>query len=216
MHNKFNIPKKKFMISVPTIHTYSQEEIDIYGIDIDVVDGNPATSSYNEFTNVMWDLDQMIDAYTKGCPIKVLSKDDVSKIYEILETYLRGQVDQLQTSINVINITDDRVSEIEKFAQEMFNLNRVTISKDILKNSNNGFNLGFNMMNLSSNHPQGSTNTDELNIVTHSHMQNAMSNMNQKPVDDTPTHPSVTYINDNRPEIDITKIKRRPVYKPLN
>ena len=139
------LSKKLFRIRVPLMATYSEEEMDIFGMPQDEFDGKVRDAS-EAMTMIMINLDKMIDMYSQGYRIQVANPNDTKLIFTSLEKYLRGTLDTEEFSLNTATITDDRMEEIDKFAQEMFGLNRVTIVKGTI-DANNSFGVSLNLMN---------------------------------------------------------------------
>lgn len=140
------LPPNLFKVKVPILATYDEVELELYGVSLTTVDGDIKKNSYLEMTTVMINLDRIINIYIQGYPISIVNQNDSSTIYKILEDYLLGIDHNESYSPNRIAIKDDRLEEIDKFANEIFGLNRNTIIKNSV-NVNNGFDLGFKAMN---------------------------------------------------------------------
>jgi len=140
------LPPNLFKVKVPILATYDEVELELYGVSLTTVDGDIKKNSYLEMTTVMINLDRIINIYIQGYPISIVNQNDSSTIYKILEDYLLGIDHNESYSPNRIAVKDDRLEEIDKFANEIFGLNRNTIIKNSV-NVNNGFDLGFKAMN---------------------------------------------------------------------
>ena len=144
------LPNDLFMVRVPIIATYEDREIDTFGLPFSIDNqGNQFMDTYKELTTVMLPLDKIIDIYIKGFYIAVVNKEDISKIYVILEKYLSGSVSNPNAYINRGFVKEERLEDIERFANEMFGLNKATIVNDAVKESkNNPFGLNLDLMPL--------------------------------------------------------------------
>jgi hypothetical protein len=131
--NYRKLPTKLYLVRVPIIATYSQAELDLYGIPTDFVDGKEEKESYKEFTNAMIPIARMIEMYEFGYPIKIINKKDSVAIYNALEKYLKDwSVDfRYSPNMKVDTIDKDRLELIDKFLNEVFDFNKGSIVKDI-------------------------------------------------------------------------------------
>jgi len=127
------LPTKLYLVRVPIIATYSQAELDLYGIPTDFIDGKEQKESYKEFTNAMIPIASMINMYENGYPIKIINHNDSVEIYNSLEKYLKDwSVDfRYSPNMKVDTIDKDRLELIDKFLTEVFDFNKGSIVKDI-------------------------------------------------------------------------------------
>lgn len=119
------LPDKLFLVRVPIVCTYSQEEIDILGLPVtyNVDSGAYVADAYKNLTTCMLPLTKIIDIYTSNYPIYVVNEEDVKTIYDILNRYFHGLDEQGNFDYNVQGQVEDRLADIKKFATEMFGLN---------------------------------------------------------------------------------------------
>lgn len=149
------LPDKLFLVRVPIVATYTDEEIDLLGLPVSINHyqnygsnyGMCNYQAYKELTTVMLPLTKIIDIYCNGHQIAVVNRSDIPIIYEILEKYLLGVTAVKQFSLNHAMIQEDRMEDIERFAQEMFGINKATIAKSVYDQmSHNPFNLNAGFM----------------------------------------------------------------------
>ena len=200
------LSKKLYRVSVPIVATYSEEELEVYGVGLDVKDGNVVKDSFEEMTGVMINIDRMINIYLQGYPISILNQQESAEIYKELERYLSGVNTSQDFSPNQLQVEDQRIEEIDKFAAEIFGLNRNTVIKNSVTTVG-GFDLGAQLMDI--NHHVNNT------INTPVKKTGVLAAYENDEPDDVPVGPNgnETYINHQLPEIDVNKIKRRSMYR---
>jgi len=191
--NRYNgytkLPTKVFKVRVPMMATYSDEEVEILGYPIFESSEGDKKQVYKDFSTVCINLDTMIDHYIAGYPIRIVEREDIAEIFNILEKYIEGRESDVNYSINKIHIgKDDRIDQIDKFANEMFGLNKVNIVKKSV-NASNGFNLGLMPM-------APIVDVKEIGIM--SGYQNNPSS----------TYQNRSYLVDNTPQVNMDKIVR--------
>jgi len=140
------LPDTLYLCRVPILATYSEEEAAIYGMPIDSTNGKYNPDTFTEMTNVMINIDRMVNLYTMGYPINIINYEDSKEVFESLDKYLNIQVNKIQSSINQPLQEDSRLSEMDKFLTEMFDFNRETIVGGMITNGG-GFDLGLGLMN---------------------------------------------------------------------
>lgn len=122
-------PRTLYKVRVPKIALYSPEELEYYGMPVTVINEGQRIQKYNnEESECYLNITQMIEVYRKGYRIQLLFQDDLVEIYKILEEYLR----ETQEGIENLNrrgeeVTMDYLSDIDRFAAEIFGLNRYEI-----------------------------------------------------------------------------------------
>jgi len=197
MMNK--LPDKLYFVRVPVLATYTPAELEVLGLPTNhsLVDDSVDKEAYIELTTARINIDRMIDIYSNGFPIYILKEDDVKEIYNTLEEYLRDQKYMKQYSPNQPMIKDDRLEEIDKFLSEMFDYNKVGITKGMISTS--GFDLGVNSM------LPGTTRTPITTIDEN--RKSTGSSITAGYREDAPT------ITANQPIIDYEKIKRRRQFR---
>lgn len=139
------LPNTLFSVSVPIIATYSPEELDVYGLPMSIVNNSRLENNYETMTTVMLPLTKIIDIYNMGFPIKLNNYKDVTTIYSILENYLDDTERFKYNTIHKPKFREDRLQDIDRFASEIFNLNKITIAKDAFS-IQNGFDIGLGRM----------------------------------------------------------------------
>lgn len=149
------LPDTLFLVRVPIVATYSDAEISLLGLPITINHGDNYGSNqgeynysaYKELTTVMLPITRLVDIYCGGHKIVIVNRSDIPVIYEILEKYLMGVTAAQTYSLNRALIEEDRMEDIERFASEMFGINKSLIAKTVYDQMNkDGFNLDMNFM----------------------------------------------------------------------
>jgi len=199
MNGYAKLPSRLFKVRIPLLATYSEAEINSIGVPLEVRDGKTDYNRTEELTTVMINLNNIIDKYIAGYPIYLVDRNESAEIYKILENYIKGKDDEQEFSINRLAGKDDRLDEIDRFAEEMFGLNRHTIVTGNIS-GNSGYDLGFNLMSFQqptvSNIPSKATGV--------------MAGYDQ-PIEDN--NVNTTYFNNTAPVVDVNKLKRTSLLK---
>ena len=128
LHGNVSILNRMFRVKVPVVATYTQQELELYGIPVDIVDGQAQSSfNTNRKSTVVLSVDRIIDIYIQGYPISVLNEEDAKSIHSILINYING--DSTIRSIHHRHIDDERIPVMEEFANEILNNNAHEIIK---------------------------------------------------------------------------------------
>lgn len=231
------LPDTLFLVRVPIICTYSEEEIDIFGLPMSSDNlGNQFNDTFKDLTTVMINVDKMIDIYIQGYPIYILNKEDSITIFKILEDYLAGTVNNPVAFLNQAHIEENRLQDIERFAEEMFGLNKHTIVGKIISDNNSiGFGMdGFDLMPMKTPEQVINETVVSRGVTVKSTTLDPNVNLtppvNRMPLNHTayPYVPepkienntvnsvkSYAYLYDTIPDvnIDISKVTRRPNYR---
>lgn len=203
------LSRKLYKVNVPIIATYSEEELEVYGVGLDLRDGETVKESYESMTRVMINIDKMIDIYLQGYPITILDQNESAEIYKELERYLTGVNHTQDYSPNRMRVKDERLEEVDKFAAEIFGFNRNTIVKSNVSTAG-GFDLGAHLMN--GHRPLHSVRHDN-EPVRKMGLLGAYENNDEYEEPKPSVDRTETFINHRMPEIDVSKIKRRSLYR---
>lgn len=204
------LSKKLYRVNVPIIATYSEEELEVYGVGMDVRDGSVVKDSYEEMTRVMINIDRMIDIYLQGYPISIANQEESAEIYKELERYLNGVNTTQDFSPNRMRVKDERIEEVDKFAAEIFGFNRNTIVKSSVSTAG-GFDLGAQLM--SSHRPIHRNPTYNQPVKKMGLLAAYDNEIEDVPEPVVDPNRKETYINNQMPDIDVSKIKRRSLYR---
>lgn len=220
LKNGLTLPDNLFKVRVPIIATYTEQEINAYGLPLDVDNNKNGTAnknSYNNMTTVMLKLDKIIDIYIKGYPIYLVDNEQSKLMFKILEEYIYVNNNDVRTSLNQEVVKDDRLYEIDKFVGEMFGYNKETIVRGIVT-QNNGYTINMGLMSTPGTpvhqpmHLTDNDNNGKPFNLTDAYNQPSMNNQpntNNQQVQQ-PYNPMVN----NNINIDINKVKRRSAVKP--
>lgn len=224
VHTK--LPNKLYAVTVPTIVTYSQEELELYGLPMTVVNNETLQRDYNtSYTHVCLPLDRIIDIFNMGFSITLRNPNDVVEIYNTLENYLHDIDHTVRTSINRPKFKEDRLQDIDRFLTTMFELNKhkITTSTITLKN---GYSLGLDNplgygINNEENKPEvnfvpryggkyDGPPTIPINPMPRTFVPNDETLQNNQNSGGVTT---INYIQNNAPEINFDKIRRTSKYR---
>lgn len=202
--NGINLPDTLYSVRVPMLATYTEEELEIFGIPLDVNDKNKADiNTYKNTTVCMMNINRIIDTYLNGYPIGLTNPDEAMILFKTLEAYLNIHVNKIQRSINAPVKQDSRLMEIDKFVTEIFDYNRNAIVKDMV-GVGSGFNLNIGLMNT-----PGTITNNGFNIPSNddnsSYRGSGITSgyREQQPI----------YVQPNQINIDIDEVKRKSVIK---
>jgi len=138
------LPDDLYSVRVPTVCTYTPEELEVYGLPVAENTEGVKFDISTEMSQVMLPLSKIIDIYMMGAPIRLTDPDQIDTLYKILDDYVRGN----GTGIVMLNATsyiEERELEIDKFASEIFNINRTDIVNKMV-NVKSGFDIGIKKM----------------------------------------------------------------------
>ena len=237
------LPNTLFRFKIPAIATYSPEEISMYGMNVTVINGKPDMSSLYQLTPVSLPLDKIIDIYLNGYrPILLMDNDDIDKIYNILDEYVRGLNLRGNRVLNMPGVVEDRLYDIERFAGEIFDNNKMAILRKAIRfdhgydakvNTVNPFPL-YNNTNTSMDNGGYSSHMDGYStVLSNPNLNNPYTyqSSNNTNVDNgdpnsvlnafrvNPNKEQVSssvYINSNMPQMDFDSLYRKKTVIKLN
>lgn len=219
------LPDTLFLVRVPMIATYSDHEISTVGMPVNMINGVADMRTFNSMVTCMLPLDRIIDIYVSGYPIRLVNHSDLETIYNMLDTYVRGTSDPTGFNLNADRIVEDRLFEIERFASEIFDTNKVAILKQAMR-----FEHGY----TADIEPMGMAMREDKHVVNHienNYMDSYKTVLSGDPYglnsgsgnvevrvpkdfDKFRTNPgkkelsNYTYTNNNLPDIDFDRITR--------
>jgi hypothetical protein len=118
---------KVFLARVPILSTYREDEIEITGIPMHQND-DKRTNSMLDLTTVMITINDMVEKHKNGFKISLVNYEDVIFIYNVIQDHLLAWRNRGMTSLNkVYNNIDDDLINLDKFANEIFNIHKVNI-----------------------------------------------------------------------------------------
>jgi hypothetical protein len=204
------LPTRLFLIRVPIIATYSDDEMMLYGLPTDTINDKPDPKCYENMTTSMMNIDRMISIYENGFRISIIKQEESAIIYKALEQFLIDWNTTIQYSPNMATNTkkDDRLESIDKFLTEMFDSNRPTILKDIA-----GSQMGYSMdMGLMSSY--GGMANNKPNVVNQGGRNMGITAGYDQPQEQpTMGNNNNTYIQPYMPNIDVNKVVRKNIIK---
>lgn len=178
-----------FKVSVPVLATYSDAEIEYYGIPLNenLANGNHGIKDVLNMTTVYLPIDRLIDIYSNGYPILLLELNKIALFYNTLSDYAYLVKNNVSTGINHRRLLDNRLDSISSFANEVYQNNKRGIDLSTLKELD-GYKLGnLNLM--------GFNNISSMSTTP------SMGSLN--------TGTGINYISNNTPDIDMEEIKTK-------
>lgn len=225
LKDEFHLPDKLFMVKVPMVSTYDEEEIDLMGFPLDENLEDLSTSHIaTEMVRVMLPLHKIIDIKSNGYPIYLCDGNESEEIYRILDEYLTVHTKHLYNSLNVSPVDEIELKKIDEFLTEMFDYNRRRIVGGIIKNtSNGGFGINLNLMTIDNRQSSDASiynkvmskydNEENGSFGVLSGYQNT-GVINQQQIEPSKDNYKYSYIQPNQLEIDIDSVKKQQMIKP--
>lgn len=132
-----NLPNTIYTVKVPLLATL--DEYDMLSGELPYKEGTDGTkiSQHNDMCIVGITIDKMLNIYSNGFPIRVLNKEDLFDIYNNLKRYLLDADKDDLISINKRAHEDERMPDIKRFIQEIFDNNKHLLTEEERRNSLN-------------------------------------------------------------------------------
>lgn len=227
-----DLPGTLFNVTVPYISIVSDEEMELYGLPMDVVNNGRIQRGYTHMSDVMLPLYRIIEIYNNGYPITLKKREDVSKIYEILENYLDKIEQYKNTTVHKPIFDETALQVVDRFANEIFNLNKGEIGLAAVT-LQNGFSIGLGSIMGEKRSSNIGPSKEELTTTSrYGRKYKNIRNISEplEPVQDlndgsaykdyTANNNAATTIgyssNNNMPLIDLSTVRRRSRYKHNN
>lgn len=121
-----------YTVSVPVLSTYSQMEIEIYGLPVghNFVNGEikKNTEGYQDMVTVQINLKKIIKTYMEGYPINIISEDDMKEVFtkltEILNFYNNNTRKINALRYNKSPITKEELIAIDSLCEDIWENNK--------------------------------------------------------------------------------------------
>jgi len=224
LKNGLTLPDNVFKVRVPIIATYTEQEIELYGVPLDSNNTNGKTDkeSYQNMTIVMINLDRIINIYIQGYPIYLVDQTKRDIMFKILEEYIYVNNNDVRTSLNQNIVKDERLYEIDKFVNEMFGNNKESIVKGMVSQSNGyAINMGLiptpgSVVQQPMHLTEADNNGKPFNITDpYSRNREQPQPMQGGVYNPNVYNPNVyNPIANNEINIDMNKVTRKPTVKP--
>lgn len=198
-----------FTADVPMIATIPSIEFELFGVPVDVVNGKRNNQTHLEKTRVMINAKRLIEIYSEGHRITLPFKEDVSRLFILLDSYLSEIIKANSMSVNKISVDVTFVEEVDKFCMEMFSFNRATIvQKCLMQTQKSGYNITDGLMAVKhAGHSPSNITKADVTPYYPGQRKNFM--------DMIPDQPNINYVVNQSPTLDMDKIKRESVMKHL-
>lgn len=198
------LPDTLYSVRIPHIATYSEEEIAVYGIPMSESVNGKKEYTDDELTLVMLPLTRIIDVYSNGYPIYLIDHDQITEIYKILDDYVNS-FGAPEFMLNAPATLEERSLDIDRFAAEVFNINKHTIVNSTV-NKPSGFDIGIEKMDLTMPSNVISTGRRGSHRRTHSV---SVSDSYSKENPAIAKRLETTYLTNKTNQVDPDKVKRK-------
>lgn len=126
---------KLYRVKVPLLATLTPIDYK-FGIRLNTYTDEFGRSGNDKNKNKEWSivllkLDKIIEIYEQGFPIRMLNRDDITKLYNELDKYVQDMANMCNRSINAQALFDKRVYVIERFVNEIVGNNKGTILRNM-------------------------------------------------------------------------------------
>lgn len=227
MATTFNkLSEKLYTVKVPMLALISEEELDIWGAPLKIMD-KTETARYdmNDLSVVALPINRIAEIYSMGYPIWLVNGEGLNELYNSIEEYLstinHKPVDMLNAPIHTI--ANETIANLDNLAGEIFRNNRHEIVKDKFAPSK-AWDLGIKTVEPIDRYNNNS-NTTGLHYATpdsgsttsnvlggYSGMSNINNNLYNVPATNVERTASA-YIHNNVPTIDPNKVERKTTYR---
>ena len=141
------LPDTLYSVRAPLIALYDEFDMISMGLPTQEHRNGRKDDIEENMTRVMLPLTKIIDIYSSGYPISLINPDEVSEIYQILEDYLSDNLNY-SNELNGEVYQENRDIDIDRFASEMFDLNKRDIVNKVV-NKKSGFDIGISKLDIS-------------------------------------------------------------------
>lgn len=114
-----NIWEWYFKVRVPYQQTRSVEEIRLFGTPVSGHKGYD-NELPNQWMTTMMTIDQMVDLYQKGVPVKVCDIADTKLIYEYISDHIHAWKQRLERGINIGDAPINDLIDMDQFANIVY------------------------------------------------------------------------------------------------
>jgi hypothetical protein len=114
-----NLWELKFLCRFPELQTRSIEHIKFFGTPTtndSAIDKELAQQWITSYITI----DEMVEHFKKGVPIKVVSYEDVKKIYDYISQHLHAWKSQLSNGLNVGDAPISDLVDLDRFANVVY------------------------------------------------------------------------------------------------
>jgi len=133
---------RRWIVRVPTLATFSDEELEIRGIGISMTDGTKDLDSYKDMITCGLTIAELAEIHSNGNPIYCVEPEDAGKIYKVIDEHISNWKIAMTRSVNKRKYPESDLRKLDAFAHEIFGLNKSKLVKDIL-----GESRGFGTVN---------------------------------------------------------------------
>lgn len=143
--------KKLYRVRVPTLATYTESELEVLGIPVDIdADGKEHDGSM-EMRVVEMSIARLLEIYENGFPIRVINNNDVHEIYHVIQEHIGAFNNFVRRSPNQARIVPyEDLERLDNFANEIFGNNKRRLVNAEMVKPDNGFDTGLGDMMMRS------------------------------------------------------------------
>lgn len=121
----YDIKTRRFLVSVPTIHLKTEEELDREGVYI-TGNKNVDRDILSRKSNVLIPIIDLAKFHEKGVPIITVYPQDKETIYRAIEMYINNWINYMENSsrLNIVKFPEDELIMLDNLAKGIFNHNK--------------------------------------------------------------------------------------------
>lgn len=153
-----------FKVKVPVLATYTEMDMELVGLPASYdAKAGLQNQSVTELNDVYLTINDMLEIYKKGFDILVDKQEDVDTIYKSINDHLLMWAKYGSHGPNRIVIPEEDLSDLDRFAAEIFNNNKIEIvNGTIHKVQPFGGQMGIKLIELNGPKVNNTINYDEM------------------------------------------------------
>lgn len=109
----------KFLCRIPDLQSRSIEHIKFFGVP-STGDPNIDKDLSQQWITTYITIDDMVEYYKKGVPVKVVNQPDVKKIYDYISAHLNAWKNQISFGLNIGDAPIEDLVDMDRFANIVY------------------------------------------------------------------------------------------------
>lgn len=135
-----------YNVKIPYALARSKEDIRMYGTHMSGV--SDIDKSYGtDIISCMINVNQMVEYYKEGVPLRIPSKSDVKEIYDAISDHLYAWKERLRSGINIFDAPVEDLIELDKFANAIYEHAKYQFTPEILNSLTLNHMVGMSSIN---------------------------------------------------------------------
>lgn len=122
-----------YMVSIPELASRTLDDIRLYGVaitGIKEIDDDAKT----RYMNAMRTIDDMVEYYRRGVPVRVCNYSDTAEIYKAINAHLYAWKTQLEHGVNIGNAPMDDLILMDEFANKVYDHAKYVFTQEFFDN----------------------------------------------------------------------------------